>query len=124
MAKQQTHLTEEQQQKLASVLRKHDKLFSGQLGCYPHMKVHVEVQSGARPVHSRPHAVPKVNEAVFKKELQHLCELGVLSCAGASEWAAPTMAIPKKDGRIRMVCDFRELNKVIKRKVYPLPNIN
>ena len=34
------------------------------------------------------------------------------------------MAIPKKDGRIRMVCDFRELNKVIKRKVHPLSNIN
>ena len=88
------------------------------------MKVHLEVQAGAKPVHSRPYAVPKVNKEVFKKELRHLCERGVLSHDGASEWAAPTMAIPKKDGRIRMVCDFRELNKVIKRKVYPLPNIN
>ena len=53
VAKQQTHLTEEQQQKLASVSRKCDKLFSGKLGCYRHMKVHLEVQPGAKPVHSR-----------------------------------------------------------------------
>ena len=66
------------------------------------MKVHLEVQPGAKPVHSRPYAVPKVNEEVFKNKLEHLCEIGVLSYAGASEWAAPTMAIPKKDGRIRM----------------------
>lgn len=38
--------------------------------------------------------------------------------------AAPVFFIGKKDGGRRMVMDYRELNKVTKRDVYPLPNID
>ena len=49
----------------------------------------------------------------------HLLEIGVLSKAGPTEFI-----IPKKDGRIRWRSDVRELDKVLKRKVYPLPLID
>ena len=114
VAKLQTHLTKEQQSQLATVLSKYSKLFSNKLDVYPYQKVHLELLPNSVPVHAKPYAVPKVNEELFKKELNHLCKIGVLEYAGASEWAAPTMGIAKKDGRIRIVSDFRALNKCIK----------
>ena len=56
-------------------------------------------------------------------EIQRLCEIGVLRRVNNSEWAANAFIIPKKDGTVRFITNFRELNKRIKRKPYPLPNI-
>ena len=85
--------------------------------------MHIDIEPDATPVYRRPYPVPHVHLKTFKKELDHLVELGVLSRVKDTEWGLPTFIIPKKDGRVRWVSDMRELNKVIRRTQYTLPII-
>ena len=123
VAMQQLHLTPAQRQDLAVLFAKYTKLFSGKLGRYPHRTVHLDLKDNAVPYTCRPYPVPRHHQQVFKDELQRLCDIGVLSPCGAAQWLAPTFVIPKKDGRVRWISDFRKLNTFIKRRVYNLPKI-
>jgi hypothetical protein len=98
VADQQIHLSTSQKQELAQLLMQVPKLFSRKLGCFPHKKVHLELQPNAKPFRCRPYPVPKHHEQVFKDKLQHLCDIGVLERCGPSEWLSPSFIIAKKDG--------------------------
>ena len=39
------------------------------------------------------------------------------------QWVAPTFIIPKKNGQVRFISDFREVNKQIVHTPYPIPKI-
>ena len=123
VSQEQAHLTPNQRNDLERLLKKHEKLFSGRLGLYPHKEIKIELLPGSEAVHSRPYPVPRIHEETFRKELDHLVEIGVLSFQGASEWVCPSFVQPKKDGRARWISDLRALNTCIKRKQYPLPII-
>jgi hypothetical protein len=98
-------------------------MFDRTLGVYPHTKVHIDIDPNAKPVHYRPYPVPQIYLNTFKKELNHLVRIGVQAAQQESEWASPSFIIPKKDGRVRWISGLRQLNKVIRRKQYPLPII-
>jgi hypothetical protein len=69
VAKQQRHLSDAQQSDLVCVLSHYKKLVSGQLGCYPHSKVHLERKADAIPSQSCPYPVPQHHKTVIKEEL-------------------------------------------------------
>jgi hypothetical protein len=120
---QLTFLNTQQKSDIRQVLNKHTQLFDGTLGVYPHRTFCIDLVPGATPKHSRPYPIPVIYLQAFKKGLLHLVEIGVLSPQGASEWASPTFITYKKDGRVHWVSVLRELNKVARRKQYPLPII-
>jgi len=123
ICEEQAELDERQQAQLAVLLRKYEALFDGQLGGWHCQEVKLELQEGAKPYHVRAYSIPQCHIQTLKAEVECLVEIGVLKKVNGSEWAAPTFIIPKKDGSVRFISDFQELNKRILRKPYPIPNI-
>ena len=65
--------------------------------------------------------VPKSQKESTIKEVNRLCDLGVLQFQPKSEWVLPSFVTPKKDGTACFLTDFREVNKQLVRKPFPLP---
>ncbi len=68
--------------------------------------------------------MPKVHKDTIRKEVERLCQLGVLEKQPASKWASPSFIIPKKDKTVRFLSDFWEVNKRSVRKPFPIPKIS
>ena len=124
-----THLSSTEQEALYDLLKSYEDLFDGTLGTWHLPPVELELKEGAMPYHAKPYPVPKAYEETFKREVEHLCELGILRRINRSEWAFPTFIVPKKlkpgetIPRARFVTDFRKLNERLKRRPFPLPKI-
>jgi hypothetical protein len=109
---------------LLALLLKFEELFDGTLGEWKLPPVSFELKEGAKPYHGRPYPIPKIPKATLMKEIDHLILIGVLEWQPSSKWALPSFIIPKKDFTVHTISYFRELNKQIVRKPYPIPKIS
>ena len=105
-------------------MQKYEELFDGTLGDFQTDPVGFDLNLGAKPYHGRAFPVPHAQKDVFKKEVNRLAGLGVLKPQPRSEWGSPAFIIAKKDGTVRFLTDFREVNKRIVRTPFPVPLIS
>ncbi|XP_057983806.1 uncharacterized protein LOC131168422 [Malania oleifera] len=57
----------------------------------------------------------------IKEEVQKQCEAGFLEVAQYPEWIANLVSIMKKNGKVRVCVDYRDLNKASPKDNFPLP---
>ena len=118
------HLSNTQRMKLLELLKKHEKMFSGQLGEWKGEEVHFDLKPGVKPFRGRPFPVPQIHKATIMKEINRLIEIGVLEQVQEADWLSPSFIVPKSDKTVRFLSDFRELNKALVRRPFPLPKIS
>jgi hypothetical protein len=85
--------------------------------------VSFELKEGSKPYHGRAFPIPHKHNATVKTEIKRLCEIEVLEWKTASEWAAPLFMQQKKNNTVSFLTDFREVNKRLVRKPFPIPQI-
>ncbi|XP_064470070.1 uncharacterized protein LOC135384814 [Ornithodoros turicata] len=86
--------------------------------------VHHRIDTGTSPpVRQRPYRVSASERAVIEKEVSDMLSRGIIQ-PSSSPWASPVVLVTKKDGSIRFCVDYRRLNKITRRDVYPMPRID
>jgi hypothetical protein len=114
-----SHLAVEEQSHLHKALTEYSDLFDGTLGKWNMGAYDIELRPEATPYHAQAFPIPKAYTDTLKVEVEWLVEAGVLKQVNHSEWAAPTFIILKRDGSVRFISNFCELNKRIRRKLFP-----
>ena len=85
-------------------------MFDGTLGKYTDSSYIMELKEEKKPYHAKPFPIPKTHELTLKKEVNILIKMRVFKKINNSQWAAPTLNTPKKNGTVRFISGFRELN--------------
>ena len=78
----------------------------------------------ARPVKHKLRRLHPRWSLQVKEEIQKQLGVGFLSIVEYPKWLANVVPIPKKDGKVRVCVDFRDLNKASPNDDFPLPHID
>jgi hypothetical protein len=76
---------------------------------------------GCKPIkqklrRTRPDILIKVKEEIMKQ-----WDAGFLEVFDYSQWVSNIVVVPKKDNKIRLCVDFRDLNRASPKDNFPLP---
>ena len=66
---------------------------------------------------------PKMSLKI-KEEVKKQFDAGFLAVAKYPQWVANIVPVPKKDGKVRMCVDYRDLNRASPKDNFPLPHID
>ena len=102
-------------------------LFGGGLGLLDIKPVDIELRPGSKPHASQYYSIPKAYNKVARTVNERLVTVDVLKKldhVDDSLWESTSFCQMKKIGDIRFLTEFREANKCIERKLFPLPRIN
>ena len=107
---------------VSALLKRHQTLFNEELGTVTPHKAKLQVQPQATPRLFKPRPLPFAIRDSVGKELDLLEEQGIIEKVSHSDWAAPIVPVPKKDGRFCICGDYKvTVNQVLAVEQYPLP---
>ena len=100
-------------------------LYEDMLGLNPTIvQHHLPILPYARPVKQKLRRLHPLWSLQVKEEIQKQLSVGFLSVVEYPEWLANVVPVPKKDGKVRVCVDFRDLNKASPKDDFPLPHID
>lgn len=118
-------LSEDQRDRLKAVLSENADLFTdvtGSVGRTTMVKHSIDT-GDAPPVFQPARRIPETQKEIIDAEVEKMLSSNVVK-PSSSPYRANFVLVKKKDGTWRPCIDFRMLNNVTKKDVYPLPRID
>ncbi|GKE89317.1 putative reverse transcriptase domain-containing protein [Tanacetum coccineum] len=83
----------------------------------------IDLILSATPIAKTPYRLASSEMKELMSQLKELLNKGFIR-PSSSPWGAPIIFVKNKDGSMRMCIDYRDMNKVTVKNVYPLPRID
>ena len=118
-------LNNEERQAAEKLLEQYSHVFArdkwdlGRCGLH---KLQIKLKEDAQPSGVPYRAINPTKRKALKEFVNNLLTKDLIEPTH-SEWAAPTVLVPKKDGSYRLVIDYRKLNSQTVKTSWPLPRI-
>eukprot|EP00923_Selenidium_pygospionis_P004728 GHVN01007816.1.p1 GENE.GHVN01007816.1~~GHVN01007816.1.p1 ORF type:complete len:363 (-),score=7.78 GHVN01007816.1:84-1172(-) len=118
-------LTTKDFKRLQALLTRHNKLFPSPGTHFEACEVvEHEIPTGmAKPISQPPRRVAPMEREIINEQEQEMLNQGIIE-RSRSAWASPVVLAPKPGGKWRFCIDYRKLNNITAKDVYPLPRID
>ncbi|XP_049268850.1 uncharacterized protein LOC125757361, partial [Rhipicephalus sanguineus] len=118
-------LTPAQSQDLLALLNRHRSLFdvNSPVLSMTTAATHSIQTDGSRIIHRRPYRVSLAERKIIEDNVSDMLRRNIIR-PSSSPWSSPVVLVQKKDGTVRFCVDYRALNKITRKDVYPLPRID
>ncbi|GKV25036.1 hypothetical protein SLEP1_g34544 [Rubroshorea leprosula] len=122
------HLSTEERKELIELLSEFQDVFAWSYkdmpGLDPDIAVHViPLYSEAKPVKQKLRRMKPEVLLKVKEEVKKLLDVNFIETVMYPGWVANIVPIMKKDGRVRVYVEYRDLNKASPKDDFPLPHI-
>ncbi|XP_073260913.1 uncharacterized protein [Populus alba] len=84
----------------------------------------IPLEEGCKPVKQKLRRAHPETWIKVKAELEKQWNAGFLEVVTYPQWVSNIVVVPKKEGKIRVCVDFRDLNKASPKDDFPLPHID
>jgi hypothetical protein len=119
------HLQDPIQQRLTKfMLNKYQDLFDTSKPSVINTSVSHSIQTGNHfPIYHHPRRTSNQMREVIQEETEKMLKNGIIR-PSMSPWSSPVVIVRKKDGTPRFCIDYRKINNITQKDVYPLPRID
>ena len=115
-----TQLNAEEITQRIRLLNCFEDLFDSLLGYWDTYPTDLELNPYYKPLNCKYYPVTIIKNETFHKELQSLLKIGVLTLVQQFKYATQVFTIPKKEGVLGFITDYRRINQKLVRNMYPL----
>ena len=109
---------------ILELLNQFESVFKEPCGLPPHRELEhqIDLLPESKPVHVKPYKYPHLQKAEIERLVKEMLSNGIIRDSKSS-FSSPVLLVKKKDDSWRFCIDYRALNKLTIRDLYPMPTM-